>query len=73
MLYSYFILFSVSSRSLYAATFESEFWMIDERAPVENEKAMTPSNIVMMPNILSVDSVAEMSPYPTVVIVVTVK
>ena len=47
--------------------------MIDERAPVENEKAITPINIVTIPRILSFVSVAEISPYPTVVIVVTVK
>ena len=34
--------------------------MIDERAPVENEKAITPINIVTIPRILSFVSVAEM-------------
>ena len=47
--------------------------MIEESVPVAKEKAITPKSMVTIPRILSPDSVAEMSPYPTVVIVVTVK
>lgn len=43
--------------------------MIEERAPVENEKEITPTSIMMIPKILSVFVVIGMSPYPTVVIV----
>jgi len=43
------------------------------RVPIKNEKAITPLAIMMMQSIRSVVELAPMSPYPTVVIVVTVK
>jgi len=42
-------------------------------APVTNEKATTPRSIRKMQNILSPVLLAEISPYPTVTIVVTQK
>ena len=47
--------------------------MIEDRAPVLNENAITPMTMIMLATILSVVFVAEISPYPTVVIVVMVQ
>jgi hypothetical protein len=41
--------------------------------PLAIEKAMTPMIIIIMQNTCSREVLADMSPYPTVVIVVTVK
>ena len=55
------------------AYLESTFEISDVKEPVANEKETTPKSIVTIDNSRSFVSVAEMSPYPTVVIVVTVK
>lgn len=47
--------------------------MMFAREPFKKEKAITPINIIREQNILSRLLVPEMSPYPTVVIVVTVQ
>ena len=65
--------FTISSLFWQAACFESTFYMIDERDPVEQEKAMTPIIIMIEAAIRSAVLVALMSPQPTVVIVVTVQ
>lgn len=46
--------------------------MMEEREPVAKEKPITPVIMRIQAMILSVVFTAEMSPYPTVVIVVTV-
>ena len=47
--------------------------MRDESEPVANEKEITPTIIMTIERSLSLVQVAEMSPYPTVVIVVIEK
>jgi hypothetical protein len=47
--------------------------MIDEMAPVANEKEMTPMSISNMQRSFSARLLAVISPYPTVMMVVTVK
>jgi len=47
--------------------------MIEARDPLANENATTPINIMKMQNIFSAGVFILISPYPTVVIVVTVK
>ena len=46
---------------------------MEAKAPLANEKETTPMIIIMMQKTYSRPLAAEMSPYPTVVIVVTVK
>jgi hypothetical protein len=46
---------------------------IDASAPLANENAMTPTSIIREQKSLSIELVPEISPYPTVVIVVTVQ
>ena len=57
----------------YGAFFWSSSWIRDDNAPVAYEKAITPRIMVTMLRILSGVFFADMSPYPTVVIVVTEK
>ena len=47
--------------------------MIEASDPLKKEKDMTPTIMIMMQNIFSSRVLPEWSPYPTVVIVVTVK
>ena len=47
--------------------------MMEESAPVLNEKAITPITMMTHATIRSEVFVADMSPYPTVVIVVIVQ
>jgi hypothetical protein len=47
--------------------------MIEAKAPLANEKALTPAIIRRIQVILSVQVLMLISPYPTVVIVVIVK
>ena len=46
---------------------------MEARDPLANEKAITPVNIVIMQKIFSTLVLMVTSPYPTVVMVVTVK
>jgi len=46
---------------------------IDESDPLAKENEMTPTSIINEQNILSSQLVPEISPYPTVVIVVMVQ
>jgi hypothetical protein len=47
--------------------------MMEARVPLANEKAMTPITMIKMQNTFSTLVLPLISPYPTVVIVVTVK
>ena len=46
---------------------------IEDNEPVANENAITPRIMITIQKIFSMSLLPEMSPYPTVVIVVTVK
>jgi hypothetical protein len=65
-------LFKVVSFSYKTAFFASWFAMMLVNVPEENEKKNTPLTINNMQITLSVVLVPEISPYPTVEIVVTV-
>lgn len=59
--------------SLSCCSFESMVAMTDESAPVVKEKDITPMSMRQMQNHFSFELIGEMSPYPTVTMVVTVK
>jgi hypothetical protein len=46
---------------------------MEARAPLANENAITPTSIIKEQKSLSIELVPEMSPYPTVVMVVIVQ
>ena len=49
------------------------FARIEDKEPVAKEKAITPMIMITIQKIFSISLLPEISPYPTVVIVVTVK